>query len=116
MRVGRSLILIVVCRVLMKLSRTQGPRQHMMLPYSPAIHGKKLDMILNCFYLHLLNCKLFLPFLSLYKFDDEQKQNQPRNTEQMKSKTETDANGKNSLEVMEPALDEHEVVLTVCNC
>lgn len=45
-----SLILIVVCRVLMKLSRTQGPRQHMMLPYSPAIHGKKLDMtFFNCF-------------------------------------------------------------------
>lgn len=38
----------------------------------------------------------------------QKKQNQPRNTEQMKSKTEVDANGKNSLEVMEPALDEQE--------
>lgn len=52
-----------------------------------------------------------MPFLSLLKFDDEQKQNQPRNTEKMKSKTEVDANGKNSLEFMEPALDKQEVVL-----
>lgn len=36
------------------------------------------------------------------------KQNQPRNAEQMKSKIEVDANGKNSSEVMEPALDEQE--------
>lgn len=52
-----------------------------------------------------------MPFLSLLKYDDEQKQNQPRKSEQIKSKTEVDANGKNSLEVMEPALDEQEVVL-----
>ncbi|XP_017247922.1 uncharacterized protein LOC108219144 [Daucus carota subsp. sativus] len=38
----------------------------------------------------------------------QKKQNQPRNSEQMKGKTEVDANGNNSLEVMEPALDEQE--------
>lgn len=83
-----------------------------MLPYSPTIRGKKLDMtFFNFFTYNYWITKLFFPFLSLLKYDDEQTQNQPRNTEQIKSKTEVDANGKSSLEVMEPALDEQEVVL-----